>query len=264
MKSGKRTIFAASVLGISGLVALAAEAQAGTGTSGPFTSTVSTRLTDWSGNLSFPKFNASLGTLTSVDLNFSSSMTTTLTVANVGNSSSTGKTQTEVQLSITDSSGILNPGGNATPQLDYESLPKFSYSLSAGNSTSSGVLTGNSSYDTGGLNATGLLTEFTGTGNISLPAATFTQTDLSNTGGNTNSTQVTDAGLTGTVTYTYTAVPEPTSVTLLVIGGSMALLRRRRRTTPLAGTNQNQSMTTSSDSALEGTNHRRALCSPER
>lgn len=257
MKSGKRTIFAASVLGISGLLALATQAQAGTGTSGPFTSTISTQLTDWSGNLSFPKFNASLGTLTSVDLNFSSSLTTTLTVTNSGNSSSNGKTQTEVQVSITDASGILNPGGNNTPQLDFQSLPKFSYALGAGNSTTSGLLTGNSTVDTGGLTATGILTEFTGAGNISLPAVTYTQTDLSNTGGNTNSTQVTDAGLTGTVTYTYTAVPEPTSVTLLVLGGTLALLHRRRRTAPLAGTNKHQAMTTSSDSTLEVTNHRR-------
>ena len=42
-----------------------------------------------------------------------------------------------------------------------------------------------------------LLAEFTGPGNISLAASTFTQTLLANNGGNTYSSQVTNAGLTG-------------------------------------------------------------------
>jgi hypothetical protein len=75
-----------------------------------------------------------------------------------------------------------------------------------------------------------ILTEFTGGGNIGLNASTFTQTTLSNTGGNTTSSQVTDAGLTGTVTYTYTAVPEPSTFGLLALGlSALPLLRRQRQ-----------------------------------
>jgi len=89
-------------------------------------------------------------------------------------------------------------------------------------------LTGNATtYDTGVLSTAPVLAEFTGSGNINLPAGTFTQTDLSNTGGNSNSSQVTDAGLTGTVTYTY--IPEPGTVSLFSLGGVAALLHRRRR-----------------------------------
>jgi hypothetical protein len=75
-----------------------------------------------------------------------------------------------------------------------------------------------------------ILTEFTGGGNISLNAGTLTYTLLSNYGGNTVSSQVTDAGLTGTVTYTYTAVPEPSTFGLLALGlSALPLLRRPRQ-----------------------------------
>jgi len=63
-----------------------------------------------------------------------------------------------------------------------------------------------------------VLAEFTGGGAIVLPAFTFTQTLLANTGGNTAASQVTSAALTGTVDYDYTPVPEPATLSLLAVG----------------------------------------------
>jgi hypothetical protein len=64
-----------------------------------------------------------------------------------------------------------------------------------------------------------------------LPASTITQTDLANTRGNTAASQVTDAAMTGTVTYDYIPaplVPEPSTLAFLGVGlvGLLEYMRR--------------------------------------
>lgn len=206
--------------------------QASAATEGPITTTtpIINQLTDWTGNttfLRFPQFNPSLGTLTSVSLSLTGNITSTLTVTNLGNSTSNGNDSTTCMLSITDASGVIT---GLAPQITIPTTLWAYGPLAAdgGNATSIPALTGNGSYTNSFGNAS-VLAEFTGTGNISLPAGTYTFTTLQNHGGNSLDAQVTDATLTGNVTYTYTAVPEPTSVTLLVLGGAVALMQRRRR-----------------------------------
>jgi hypothetical protein len=54
---------------------------------------------------------------------------------------------------------------------------------------------------------------------------------LSNGGGNSSASQVTDAFLDGSVTYTYTPAPVPEPSNLLLFGlGGLALLGYRRVT----------------------------------
>jgi hypothetical protein len=184
---------------------------------------ISSSLTDWSGSLAFQQFDPTLGTLNSVELQFSSSLTTTLTVMNTSDSSSSGNVKTELQVSVDDSGDNLL---GDTPQLDILS-PAFNYSLTGGGNINSSLLSNSGSSDNiyALLN---VLSEFTGTGTFSLNASTFTETDLSNTGGNTSSSQVTDAGVTGTVTYSFTdaiggsqsdGVPEP--ATMALMGGAL-------------------------------------------
>ncbi len=202
-------------------------------TSTPIPST----LTDWTSALTFQQFNPSLGTLTSVTLDLSSTMSTILTVTNVGSTlPSNGTAKTEVLIAVVDPSGIIGtlptytpyPIAPSNPQLNYLSTG-FSYSnLAAGGTVTSGTLTGSSGNVSNSYTTPGLLAEFTGAGSISLPAGTLTYTTLSNSGGNTESSQVTYTGLTGTVIYTYTPVPLPSA--LLLLGpGLLGLVGIRRK-----------------------------------
>ena len=76
--------------------------------SGPFTTStpIPLTLTDWSLGLDFPKFNSALGTLISVELDLSGSLSTIITVTNSALSSSSGTAKTEVQYTVQD--GGLN------------------------------------------------------------------------------------------------------------------------------------------------------------
>jgi hypothetical protein len=219
----EESTMAKTVLFMLALSALVVPGVAGASSiSGPFTTTtpVPYTLTDWTSSLSFPKFNSALGTLVEVDISLTGDMETTVTVTNSSPSSSSGTAQTELQMSVQDAG--LN---FSTPEIDFLS-PAYTYSLPGGGQVTSGLLTKTAS-NTADYTASAVLTEFNGPGTIVLPASTFTQTVLSNTGGNTDASQVTEGDLTGTVTYLYNPVPEPATLSLLALGG-LAMLRRRK------------------------------------
>jgi hypothetical protein len=190
--------------------------------SGPFTTStpVPLTLTDWSSSLSFPQFSPSLGILKIVQIDLNGSLSTAITVTNSSPEGSSGTAKTELQMTVQDSGNNL-----IAPEIDMMS-PNYSYSLGPGGSSTSGTLT-KSGSSSDQYTASVVLAEFTGGGSIVLPAGTFTQTWLTNTGGNTFASQVTNASLTGTVTYFY-ELPEPTTICLLGLGG-LALLRKGRR-----------------------------------
>ncbi|MEI9866718.1 MAG: PEP-CTERM sorting domain-containing protein [Limisphaerales bacterium] len=109
-------------------------------------------------------------------------------------------------------------------------IRNFAFTLAPGGSVNSGSLsqTGTTSSL---YTQSSILAEFTGAGNISLSASTFTQSGLTYTGGITfaNVTSV-DASLTGSVVYNYTPVPEPTTLALAGLGGlSLMLVLRQRK-----------------------------------
>jgi hypothetical protein len=231
MKGKHRAARKASVLFLSLFVlVLMAFTTAHATTLGPITTTtpISSTLTDWSNNLSFAQFNPSLGTLTSVELDLTSALTTSLTLTNTSDTlGASGKAFTEVQISVGTALGLFD-----VPQIDQNS-PKFTFNVGASGSASSGVHTfsgeSTSLYNLSNVSSS-VLSAFTGTGNISLPASTFTQTWIQYSSGNVNQSQVTNASLTGDVIYTYTPAPVPLPSALILLGpGLFGLVGLRRR-----------------------------------
>ena len=187
------------------------------------TSAIPDTKTDWTSALDFPKFDSTLGVLNTVELSITGEIKTTLTVTNNASSASDGNAKTHVTITVRDPLTLL------TVMPDIYS-PPFGYTLPPNTSTTSGLLTKSETKD-GSWTAAAILTEFTGTGNISLSAVTFTETVLVNNGGNTFASQVTDANATGLVTYYYTPVPEPSGIMALLtgVGGLLGMAFRRRR-----------------------------------
>ncbi len=199
-----------------------------------FTNVISAAPTDWTQLVALPKFNSTLGLLTSIDISVSSSMGTDIQITNRSLSPSSGRAKTEVQISLDNATygNLFGQGGQGNAVLDYFSQPKFDYSLTGGQSVSSGTLTGSQSLTTGVITSPSVLSGFTGNGYVDLNAATTTYQSIVNTGGNSTMTQQTSAGLTTIITYDYTPLtpaPEPSSVAMMVAGlaGLGTVLRRR-------------------------------------
>jgi len=207
-----------------------------------YTNAISSTLTDWSQNLALTKFNTSLGTLDSVEIYLNTSFATTLNVTNTGSSASSGTASTVFTITVNPSAlGTTETalfGGSPTMSFNSQA---YSYSLSAGAGTSTGVLgidtTSTRSYtpyytaDSGLITSGSVFTDLQGTGVVDLLSTTHTTTDTVNSGGNTSSSQVTDAGLTAVVVYDYTAAPTPEPSTVAMIGTGLAglgfMFRRR-------------------------------------
>ncbi len=83
----------------------------------------------------------------------------------------------------------------------------------------SGVLSNSGSFSTT-LTQAAILSEFTGSGSITLNAGTFTQAYTSDTTGDTVASQSTEASLSGDVTYNFdpTPTPEPSTFALMLVG----------------------------------------------
>lgn len=215
-----------SVFGVGGVIGLLGQAHASVIGPTVTTTPIASTQTEWNGNLSFPQFNQTLGSLTDVSLQYHTGISTTLTVKDLTGNGSSGQAFTEVAISIADGGGMLTAD---EPQLDVDSS-HYPFSLSGNQTLTSGLLGGNQTSGIFDYTAPTLLAEFTGPGSVTLSATTLTTPQVNYSFGNISNLQVTDASLTAFVTYTYTpAVPEPATLSLLVLGGVPLLSRRRRR-----------------------------------
>lgn len=191
------------------------------------TATIPDSLTEWDYSLLFSKFNANLGTLNSITLTIETDITTVITVTNNAASASNGSVQTRVRVWLKDPGNLIG----LTPQINTY-VPEdadSSYDLDPGESMALGPYTG-TGYKSNSYTSGSMLSEFTGNGQIALALSTLTATVLENQGGNTASSQVTSASGSVTLAYNYSAVPEPSTVALAVLGAAAVLvpvLRRR-------------------------------------
>jgi hypothetical protein len=234
----------AAAVGAMAFMALAPNALANTETEGPFS--YGPHLTDFGGTngsptplfFSVPQFNPTLGTLTNINVELDTSFTTSIIITNSSGAASNGSADTQVTEGITNGT-ITNAAfpmtftGSTVGKMRNVPSNGVSYVLSAGGTTTEADSGSDSS--TSNFNSGPALTLFTGLGNVTMNIGTFTETQLSNTGGVTSAAQVTQDTLGATFIYTYTpagpgGTPEPGAWGLLCAGstGGLVFLRRRR------------------------------------
>jgi hypothetical protein len=226
------SIFSKTILTFSIVGALSFAASANTV---QYTTTIDSTAVDWSKNLALEQFNPSLGTLDSIEITLSSGISSVMTAVNQAESSSYGNGQTTINITLDTSTigsyDLFNVGAGAV--LTYTGAnwvyATVDNQLAAGANISSSPETGSGNKDTGILSNSTLLTDFTGSGDVNLLMTTLTTINSSVTGGSTSLTQESSAGLTATITYNYTPVPEPTTMALFGIGSLGLFLIRRRK-----------------------------------
>ena len=200
-----------------GLLLTASEAKAATET---FTFPHPPSTTEWSDTFVLQQFNPALGSLQSVFIEATESVTINGAVNNTATvpESFTFRAGSQLILTLPGTLGSLLPSPLASAQ---------AFNLASGGSALYGPVnasdTASSTYT---LPAD--MASFIGAGTLNLPGVTQSQELIAGGGGNITAILNTVAGATVEVQYTYSAVPEPGSLVLLALGGAVMLLRRRR------------------------------------
>ncbi len=188
-------------------------------TSGPFTTStpISDTATDYTGTLTFPKFQSSLGTLLSVTISITTDVSGTVSIYNSGSTTESGTMFPFVLVGFTDPDNYLptpfdmyeNPTGGSLTATALTKPYAFS-GLTTGNTATSGTLSSTLSTVTtfNAVNNPQFLSECTGSSGDSVTLSLSTATGESGSvGGGSGtgfmlSTSVV-MGITGTITYTY-------------------------------------------------------------
>jgi hypothetical protein len=218
------SLFCVSVLAAIVMVVVPCSVQASTLTV-PTTTPIPLTATDWPPppeSLAFQEFDPSLGTLNSVTLDLSGTLTTTLTVGNLSGSFGAGAALSSGSASTQTTLTVQDPLGNESLLNLTASFPFTNLSPTSGSNT----ITSGALMQTGSNGSTyvspAVLAEFTGLSTISLSSSTSTLTGVLYTGGTAAAyaSQAPMAALTGSVTYNYTpaVVPEPSTFALLTVG----------------------------------------------
>ena len=196
------------------------------------TGTMTTELTNVP--LSLQLFNSNLGTLTGVSITISGELNTGAgsSVTNHANTSQTFTVSENVLYNFSDSGLLSAQLANLTTDPSYSKTYK---NLGAGASAAFGPVSLTSGTT---LNFSSGLSAFSkaGGGSDIVDVNTTTNEGLAGGGGNVSYLLNTTGAATLQVTYTYEAIPEPSSIALALLGGTGMLLlmqRRRRNATSL-------------------------------
>jgi hypothetical protein len=170
----------------------------------------------FTGSLSIPQFDPALGVLDSVSLEFSTSYSSSVVVSGPVNAS--GNIAANADITFQD------PGMNINRNFGLSWEGHFSLPSSAG----VGGVGNNFDLAPVSYNSPAVLSEFTGNGNFNLQVA-GSQSFSQISGPAVSIDNIQNASFNGSavVTYDYTAVPEPSACSLLVIGSGMMLIAQK-------------------------------------
>ena len=208
-----------------GVLTFAAGVQAATISHGPFNIALSS--TNWANSLNVPQFNPALGTLTQIDFSLSGHVEGTAKFESLDASPATINLSLQATISLQrpDLSSLVTviPVANTSDNVSaYDNTMDFDGSSGK---TYSG-LSGNDTLMFSSPPPLADLALFTGVGSINLPVSA-TGSSSGSGAGNLITQFLTSASAEASVTYHYTPAPEPASLALLALGGSVALRRRR-------------------------------------
>lgn len=219
MARKNRSFLVPSILGFGGVVSLVMPGFASTMT---YTDSFPLTNGNWNGNFTLPQFDSSLGTLTEVDFSMSGGVQGNATVTN------TDVAPEDITTNIAANLYLKNPGGATTIVLSSPDWTTTDYSVPVGGNVThtneSSIDPETNSYDPSDGSK---FTQFIGSGNIILPVVALNATGAS-AGGDVDADLSSQSSADVSVTYDYTPIPEPATLGLAIVGGSLAMLRRRR------------------------------------
>lgn len=228
-----------SVLGLVASLALATSVQAVTIDTVPApvwsagSDTIVSTTTPWTGKtFSYKKFNTALGTLTGIQFDVSTTISASLNVVNISGWVGAAAPSGGNAYGVANMAVNVNASGDPSLFNCQSVTDSLTFSLARTGDTASGTRT---APGTGtiiqhfGMVDPAILALFEGTGTeeIDLGASAASTGLLSYTGGAVfQSNPVVETGAKLDVTYSYVAVPEPTTLGLIGLTG-LVLLRRK-------------------------------------
>jgi len=220
MARRNRLFLVPSILGLGGVAGFMTSGHAATI---PYTQSFPLSNGNWNGNFTIPQFNSALGNLTEVDFTMDGSVVGNVTATN------TDVAPEDITTNIAANLYLKNPGGATTIVLSAPDWTTTDTAVPVGgnvthNNENAVDPETNSYFPANGTK----FTQFIGAGSISLPVNAQDATSAS-AGGNVDASLASESSADVEVDYQYTpAVPEPATLGLVLIGGSLAMSRRRR------------------------------------
>jgi len=198
--------------------------------------------TNWSQVVVVPRFDPSLGTLTAVAIRLNATLNADLIAENrstsPGGATLTGGIVETVKIQAPTIPGFIDVVASAStfpvgPQTvsTYDGTP-FTAELGSGifgpDTFRWTILNGNLEVTQNYGPADAALAAFKGPGNQTMNVMADAMFSLSSSNGNVAAQATSKAGSHVTVIYTYTPVPEPTTIGMMLVGAGMLVVRRRR------------------------------------
>jgi hypothetical protein len=181
------------------------------------TVTIPLQNTDFTTSVLVPQFQPHVNRiLESVSLSFKGQISSADTLTFVNQATLGLKTTADLKLTGPDN-------------LSLEAAPVANASQTGSSGSFTTTATGTASALQPASSNPTLLALFTGSGNVPFALAASGTSNFSTTSGNGNWSATTQAGGVLTVTFEFRAVPEPTSLALLTLGGGGVMLAARRR-----------------------------------